>query len=183
MIRKISLLRYELEHTSTVSPDEMIEAMSFAKSEGSGSAPSGVSNKTLYIALNYQEAAERVNTEAMDDLSLRLFPLEQTIHRLHHYVGLLPAEEKTIIRLSCFEQKSLQEVAGNSGYFVVDGTFPPGKAPLPIWQKCMILSWRAHSKTTVLPCFSHENHTLCTQKRTKSTRITHLIPYGVMWYD
>lgn len=111
MIRKISLLRYELEHTSTVSPDEMIEAMSFAKSEGSGSAPSGVSNKTLYIALNYQEAAERVNTEAMDDLSLRLFPLEQTIHRLHHYVGLLPAEEKTIIQLSCFEQKSLQEVA------------------------------------------------------------------------
>ena len=41
--RKIEQLRYELEHPTRVTPDEMIEAMNFAKGdgEGAGDQPSG----------------------------------------------------------------------------------------------------------------------------------------------
>lgn len=38
--RKIEQLRYELEHPARVTPDEMIEAMNFAKGDGEG-RPSG----------------------------------------------------------------------------------------------------------------------------------------------
>ena len=34
--RKIEQLRYELEHPTRVTPDEMIEAMNFAKGDGEG---------------------------------------------------------------------------------------------------------------------------------------------------
>ena len=56
--RKIALLRYELEHPSLASADEMIESMAFAKHEGISQMKGHISNKTLYIALNYQEQME-----------------------------------------------------------------------------------------------------------------------------
>lgn len=57
--RKIQQLRYELEHPTHVTPEEMIEAMSFAKGEGEGRPSGSISNKTLYIAMNYQDAANK----------------------------------------------------------------------------------------------------------------------------
>ena len=57
--RKIQQLRYELEHPTHVTPEEMIEAMSFAKGEGKGRPSGSISNKTLYIAMNYQDAANK----------------------------------------------------------------------------------------------------------------------------
>ena len=56
--RKIEQLRYELEHPARVTPDEMIEAMNFAKGDGEGRPSGSVSNKTLYIAMNFQSAAD-----------------------------------------------------------------------------------------------------------------------------
>jgi len=47
-VKKISLLRYELEHPAQISPDEMIDAMSFGRGEGTGSGKGRISNKTLY---------------------------------------------------------------------------------------------------------------------------------------
>lgn len=57
--RKNQQLRYELEHPAHVTPEEMIETMSFTKGDGEGRPSSSISNKTLYIAMNYQDAADR----------------------------------------------------------------------------------------------------------------------------
>ena len=54
MIRKISILRYELEHPTTVTPEDMLEPMNYAHGDGDGVLSSTVSNKTLYIAMNYR---------------------------------------------------------------------------------------------------------------------------------
>ena len=86
--RKIEQLRYELEHPAKMSPDEMIEAMNFAKGDGEGRPSGNVSNKTLYIAMNFQSAADEVNAALTHDLVSRLVPLEQEINRLEHYVAL-----------------------------------------------------------------------------------------------
>ena len=75
--RKIEQLRYELEHPARVSPDEMIEAMNFAKGDGEGRSSGSVSNKTLYIAMNFQSAADGANAALTHDLVSRLVPLEQ----------------------------------------------------------------------------------------------------------
>lgn len=74
--RKIEQLRYELEHPTRVTPDEMIEAMNFAKGDGEGRPSGCVSNKTLYIAMNFQSAADEANASLTHDLVSRLVPLE-----------------------------------------------------------------------------------------------------------
>ena len=70
--RKIEQLRYELEHPTRVTPDEMIEAMNFAKGDGEGRPSGSVSNKTLYIAMNFQSAADEANAALTHDLVSRL---------------------------------------------------------------------------------------------------------------
>ena len=109
--RKIALLRYELEHPAQISPDEMLDAMAFARGDGSGRSEGTVSNKTLYIAMNYQQKAERLNRENMDDIVQRLIPLENEINRLDYYVGMLEEKQQEIIRLYFFEKKSWRKIS------------------------------------------------------------------------
>ena len=66
--RKIEQLRYELEHPARVSPDEMIEAMNFAKGDGEGRPSGSVSNKKIYIAMNLQSASYESNSSLKQDL-------------------------------------------------------------------------------------------------------------------
>ena len=96
--RKIEQLRYELEHPARVTPDEMIEAMNFAKGDGEGRPSGSVSNKTLYIAMNFQSAADEANAALTHDLVSRLVPLEQEINRLEHYVALLEPRQTEVMR-------------------------------------------------------------------------------------
>lgn len=114
--RKIEQLRYELEHPARVTPDEMIEAMNFAKGDGEGRPSGSVSNKTLYIAMNYQSAADEVNAALTHDLVSRLVPLEQEINRPEHYVALLEPRQAEVIRRIFFDSQSLPEICKEMGY-------------------------------------------------------------------
>lgn len=110
LIQKRDILRYELEHPSMVSDEEMLEAMNFLK--GSGGIPhGGVSNKTLYIAMNYHDAAARLNSEARNDIVKRLLPLEDEISKFEYYVNLLPTQEQRIIRRCYFDRVGQETVA------------------------------------------------------------------------
>ncbi len=103
-IRKIAQLRYELEHPTPVSPAEMMEAMTFAKGTGEGSRPTGyVSDKTLYIAMNYQDTAARLNNENREDIVSKLIPLEREVDRLEHYIQLLEEQKATLLRRHFFD--------------------------------------------------------------------------------
>lgn len=101
MQRKIAVLRYELEHPATVSPDEMIEALSFARRDSEGRGSGHISNKTLYIAMNYQTEAAQMSGQAMDEVVRQLIPLEREVNRLTHHVSLLSQRQGKIIRLYC----------------------------------------------------------------------------------
>ena len=114
--RKIEQLRYELEHPAKVTPDEMIEAMNFAKGDGEGRPSGNVSNKTLYIAMNFQSAADEANASLTHDLVSRLVPLEQEINRLEHYVALLDPRQTEVIRRIFFDSQSLPEICKEMGY-------------------------------------------------------------------
>lgn len=112
--RKIEQLRYELEHPAKVSPDEMIEAMNFTKGDGEGRPSGSVSNKTLYIAMNFQSAADEANAALTHDLVSRLVPLEQEINRLEHYVALLEPRQAEVIRLAYFEGHTWQQISAKT---------------------------------------------------------------------
>ena len=77
--RKIAVLRYDLEHPSEVGVTEQIEAMNYGSGEGVGHSKGHISNKTLYIALNYEEQAKQLNAESAKEIADELFILERSI--------------------------------------------------------------------------------------------------------
>lgn len=114
--RQIALLHYELRHTARVSPEEVIGGMSLSRSDIIGGSGKGrVSNKTMYIALNYQEKTEQMNAEAANDIAQRLLKLEAEQDRIRYYVSLLEKREAEVIRLTFFEGLSQNRVAESLG--------------------------------------------------------------------
>lgn len=107
--RKLAVYRYELEHTASISPDEVIGSMNFYHSDGIGTITGHISDKTAYIALHYQEKAEALTEEAARKLAARLWDLEQELDRLHFYVSLLPPRQRKVIRLHYFAGKTREE--------------------------------------------------------------------------
>lgn len=96
---QIELLHFELSHPAHVSADEMIEAMSLARREGTGSSGGHISDKTLYIALNYQEQTDGANSETTADIVERLVTLEREQAKLSHCVSLLETRQARVIQM------------------------------------------------------------------------------------
>lgn len=111
-MNQIALLHYELEHPANVSPDEMIGAMSLGHGDGTAHSTGHISNKTLYIALNYQERTDHANSEAREEVVTRLIELEHEQERLVYYIDLLnDAQQETVIRRFYFEGRTWSEIA------------------------------------------------------------------------
>ena len=97
--RKIAVLRYNLEHPTKVSRVEQIEAMNYERRGETGGIKRHVSDKTLYIALNYEERAEHLDAVVTKEFTDELFELERQQKRLVYYVGLLEKRQADIVRL------------------------------------------------------------------------------------
>lgn len=114
--RQIALLHYEMQHTARVSPEEVIDAMSLGHGDGVGGSSKGhISDKTMYIALNYQEKMDRMNTEAVNEIAQRLLELEADQERLRYYVSLLKKREAEVIRMTYFKGINQDEAAESLG--------------------------------------------------------------------
>ena len=98
--RQIDLLHYEIRHTARVSSEEMIDGMSLGHGDGMGGGKGHISNKTMYIALNYQEKMEQMNEESANEIAECLLKLETEQNRLRHYVSLLEKREAEVLRSS-----------------------------------------------------------------------------------
>lgn len=116
--REIALLRYELAHPVRVTDQEMIGAMNFARQTGMGHPEGHISDKTFYIALNYQEQASRLNDETTGELSARLIALEREQARLEYYMSLLEPRQAQILRGIYIEKKPRETVAEEQGLSV-----------------------------------------------------------------
>lgn len=113
--RKIAVLRYNLEHPAKVSRSEQIEAMNFGHGDGLDHSAGHISNKTLYIALNYEEQAERMNAESAYEIAKELFALECEQRRLTYFIGLLDKRQTEVIRLVFVDGIPTKEVAASFG--------------------------------------------------------------------
>ena len=116
--RKIALLRYELEHPAQITSDEIISAMNYGHQSGIGRPAGHISNKTLYIALNYEDQAERLNEEAFEEISAQLTLLEREQAKLEYYLSLLNRRQELVIRRTCFERVPQEKVAEEFGVSV-----------------------------------------------------------------
>ena len=111
--RKIALLHYELEHAAHTSDAEMISSMALGHGTGGGGGHSDgrISDKTLYIALNYQEKVAKLNAETKQEIVVQLVELEQEQKRLDYYISLLDKRQASVIKLTFFEGCAQNEVA------------------------------------------------------------------------
>ena len=110
-MQEIALLHYELEHPARVSTDEMIGAMSFSHGDGCVRSSGHVSNKTLYIALNYQDKTEKINADTTEGIVKRLVSMEHEQERLVYYISLLDPPQRDAINRFYFEGVSWERVA------------------------------------------------------------------------
>lgn len=113
--RRIALLRYEINHPPLVSAEEMIEALTFSRSEVSGTSGGGVSDRTLHIALNYEDRMNRLNDGALNEIALQLYDLEQQQERIQYYISLLDETEGEIIRMTYISGMVNEEIAHRLG--------------------------------------------------------------------
>lgn len=109
--RQIDLLHYEMQHSARISPEEMIDTMALGHSDGMGGSSKGhISDKTMYIALNYQEQMNRMNAEATSEIAQRLLELEKEQDRIRYYVSLLEKRQAEVIRLFYMEQMTFDNI-------------------------------------------------------------------------
>lgn len=119
MRSEIDTLKFELRNLSRMKDTEMIEAMTFSSplKDGEKVDSGSVSDKTIEIALSYQEKLERMRKTARQAVSSRLSDLCTTTERLDFYLSKLPAAQAAILKEYYFENYSwrdLQELKGIS---------------------------------------------------------------------
>ena len=85
--------------------------MSLAYWEGDSCPGGHASDKTLYIALNYQDRTEEANQIGADEVVEQLVDLEREQERLKYYVSLLEERQEKVIKLFYFEGYSQEECA------------------------------------------------------------------------
>ena len=115
LLRQIAVLRYEMEHPVHVSAEEMVDAMNYARGDCIRTAPGHVSDKTFYIAMNYQQKADVANNEISEEISAKLLELERKKNRIDYYVGMLNSRNASVIRLCFFEGKTIEDTAEELG--------------------------------------------------------------------
>ena len=89
--KQIDLLHYELSHQTDISENEMINALALSHGEGGSGTIGHISDKTLYIALNYQEQVQKASSASKSEVATQLMELENLQKRLTYYVSLLDA--------------------------------------------------------------------------------------------
>lgn len=113
--RKIALLRYELAHPGKVTKADQIEAMNYGHGSALGHVKGRISNKTLYIALNYEDQSARMNQETISGIARELFQLEQCQRKLAYCIDLLDQRQAAVIRLMFLDKVAPREIAERYG--------------------------------------------------------------------
>ena len=114
--QQICLLHYEMKHSTRVSPEEVIDSMAFGHGDNTGSSGKGhISNKTLYIALNYQERMEHMHAEAANEIAQPPGAGGGAGPAARYYVSLLEQREADVTRSFYIEGVSWDEIAQKIG--------------------------------------------------------------------
>ena len=113
MIRKIELMRYELRFAKAVTPQEMIEVMSFSKKDAEANAK--YPHTVPEIALCYKEIAQRLNHEVAESVMETYVSMIRERDRLHHRISLLAPQQAEIIQEYYIHRNSWGDIAKNMG--------------------------------------------------------------------
>jgi hypothetical protein len=95
--RKVKVLQFELANRPQLSGTELIEAMSLSVPEGLGGLTGHISDKTMRIALQYDDRAHDMNIEAKEAILQELVPLQAQQNKLKYYISLLGHDGSVLV--------------------------------------------------------------------------------------
>lgn len=105
--RKIAILEFEREHPSKASRLEVIGGWALAHPLIGGPGASGhISDKTMQIALNFQEETDRLNYATVMEIDQELNALKNRAEKLDFYVSQLEPRQAEVIRGHYFDGKT-----------------------------------------------------------------------------
>lgn len=107
--KRIELMRYELYSSMVVSPQEMIEVMSFSKKDAEANAK--YPHTVPEIALCYKEIAQRLNHEVAESVMETYVSMIRERDRLHHRISLLAPRQAEIIQEYYIHRNSWGDIA------------------------------------------------------------------------
>ena len=90
--RTLELLAFRINYFSGLSGDHIIEELTFTSPQGERVTTSGVSDKTLRIALAYQNTSYEQSKEILEELVRRHGALKTDLDFLEHCITLLENE-------------------------------------------------------------------------------------------
>ena len=109
--RKVRLLEYGRLHPSQVSQEEVISGLALSHPLDGGPGPAGhISDKTMQIALNFQDETDRLNYVTVLEIDQELQVLRNRIEKLEFYVSQLEKKQAEVIRKYYFEEKTWPEI-------------------------------------------------------------------------
>lgn len=109
--KKVALLRYEQEHPARISDNEVLGSMALSHSVSDGIRPSGyISDKTMLIAAQFRDKADRLNQETIMEVAKELHAVERQLAKLEFYVSQLNENQAEVIRKYYFEGKTWGEL-------------------------------------------------------------------------
>ena len=109
--RKVRLLEYERLHPPEVSQDEVINGLALSHPLDGGTSSAGhISDKTMQIALNFQDETDRLNYATVLEIDQELHILKNRIAKLEFYVEQLDKKQADVIRKYYFEEKTWPEI-------------------------------------------------------------------------
>ena len=111
--KRIELMRYELYSSMVVSPQEMIEVMSFSKKDAEANAK--YPHTVPEIALCYKEIAQRLNHEVAESVMETYVSMIRERDRLHRRISLLAPRQAEIIQEYYIHRNSWGDIAKNMG--------------------------------------------------------------------
>ena len=110
---RIEILKFEIQNEVGITPEEMIEVLSFHRKVN---GESDVSYHTIPdIAMNYRMLAEKLNAERIEEISLQYLDAMKQCARIQRYVSLLKEKQRKVIELHYFDGLAWSEVAEKMG--------------------------------------------------------------------
>ena len=116
--RYIEVLRYEMQHPPTISAEEIIDSLAFGHGDHSGPTTGQISDKTFYIALNYQDKLRKTNETARNEIAIQLTKLEMQQERLRYYIGSMDEQDAELIRMTYMDGLDNEQIAQKLGVSV-----------------------------------------------------------------
>jgi len=114
-VRQLEQLCHELEDPPRVSGYDVIDCLSMGSPVIGGGKSGQISDRTMMIALQYQEEAQKLNAETAAQIKGELQTLVAEIARLERYISLLNERQKEIIQRRYFEGQSWSDIEAELG--------------------------------------------------------------------